>query len=62
MKTMFDKMIEKAISRKLMAWLVATGLMFIDKIDGDQWILVTSLYIGTQATIDGVAKLLEAKK
>jgi hypothetical protein len=53
-----DKIITKIISRKLLAWLTATALLaFNAGLDADNWIIVTSIYIGGQTVVDAVEKL-----
>jgi hypothetical protein len=49
---------EKVISRKFLAWITATGLLaFTSNLDADNWIIVTSIYIGGQTVIDAVDRL-----
>ena len=43
-----DRLVEKAISRKFMVWLTATS--------GD-WVMISAIYIGGQAIIDGIARM-----
>ena len=52
-----DKLVEKAISRKFLVWLTATGLMVTSGLESGDWIIVSALYIGGQTVIDGIAKL-----
>ena len=57
-KGFLDSIVEKAISRKFLAWLTATGLLaFGAGLDADNWIIVTSIYIGGQTVIDAVERL-----
>ena len=53
-----DADIGKFVSRKLLVWVVTTGLLFADKITGDQWISISLAYIGIQ----GVASIASAWK
>lgn len=53
-----DRCMEKVISRKFLAWITATGLLaFTSNLDADNWIIVTSIYIGGQTVIDAVDRL-----
>lgn len=53
-----DRITQKVISRKFLAWLVATLLLLVsDNLSGDQWVTITALYIGGQTVIDSVATL-----
>ena len=46
MKEVLDKGLSKLASRKLLVWLTATALTFADKIDGENWVAVSLVYIG----------------
>jgi uncharacterized membrane protein YidH (DUF202 family) len=57
-KGFLDNITEKVISRKFLAWLTATGLLaFGAGLDADNWIIVTSIYIGGQTVVDAVERL-----
>jgi hypothetical protein len=57
MKHIIDRALNKLISRKLMAWGTATGLLlFADLASGD-WVIITCVYIGGQTVVDTVARL-----
>ena len=57
-KSFLDNIVEKAISRKFLAWLSATGLLaFGAGLDPDNWVIITSIYIGGQTVIDAVERL-----
>ena len=57
-QAMLDAFAERFVSRKLLAWLTATGLMLSGSgLTSSDWVIVTTTYIGTQAAIDAVAKL-----
>ena len=49
-----DKVLEKAISRKLVVFLTATGLLAWSDLDPDTWGLVAIVYVGGQSVIDAV--------
>ena len=49
-----DKLLEKAISRKLIVFLTATGLMAWSDLDPDTWGMVAIVYVGGQSVIDAV--------
>ena len=52
MKAFADKHVERLISRKFLAWTTATGALFGGALDGDNWVAVTLVYIGSQAMVD----------
>jgi len=61
MKHIIDKGMEKLVSRKLLAWATATGLLlFADLASGD-WVIITCVYIGGQTVVDTVARLRGVK-
>jgi|TARA_R110000737_G_scaffold330680_1_gene346536 hypothetical protein len=47
-----DSKLSKFISRKFLVWLSSSGLLLANKIDGEQWVYISMIYIGTQAVID----------
>ena len=57
MKHIIDKGLNKLISRKLLAWATATGLMAFAGLESADWVIITCVYIGGQTVIDAVAKL-----
>ncbi len=50
----FDVMLSKVISRKLLVFLVATGLFAWFGLDPDTWGLIAMIYVGGQSVIDTV--------
>ena len=50
--SLIDKILEKAISRKLLVFGVATALMIWSTLDPDTWGLIAMMYIGGQSAID----------
>lgn len=52
-----DLTLEKLVSRKLLVWATATGLMFTSHIDSGDWLILSALYIGGQSVIDAIVKL-----
>ena len=60
-EAIIDRLSERLISRKFLAWITATLLLaFTSNLDPDNWVIVTSIYIGGQTVIDAVAKLRDA--
>ena len=51
-KALLDKSVERLISRKFLAWGVATYLAATGALTSDNWVAVTLAYIGTQALVD----------
>ena len=51
-KAFLDRMVEKAISRKFLAWVTATVLAAYSHIDSSDWVAVTTMYIGSEALVD----------
>ena len=54
-KGMLDHVQEKSVSRKLLVFITATGLMWFG-LDPDTWAMIAAMYIGGQSVID-VAKV-----
>jgi len=54
LKHAVDSMLNKLVSRKLMVWLTATGLMLTETLplqSGD-WVAISLAYIGVQGLAD----------
>ena len=51
-KEILDRVLEKAISRKLLVFGTATGLMMWDGLDSETWGMIAIVYIGGQAVVD----------
>ena len=49
-----DKVLGKLISRKLLVFLTATGLMAYSNLDSETWGMIAIVYIGSQGAIDAV--------
>ena len=49
-----DKFFTKFMSRKLMVWLTATGLMLSERtpLDSSDWVAISLAYIGMQGLTD----------
>ena len=56
MKKVFDRAIERYLSRKLLVWLSGTALLLGNKIDGEQWVALALVYVGSQGLADIAAK------
>ena len=53
-RAMTDKVLGKLISRKLLVFLTATGLMAYSTLDSETWGMIAIVYIGSQGAIDAV--------
>ena len=53
-KGALDAIQEKLISRKLLVFLTATGLLAWSGLDSETWGLIAIVYIGGQSVIDAV--------
>jgi hypothetical protein len=60
-KEILDKGISKLVSRKLLVWLVATIGVPLQMIDGEQWLQISMVYIGSQAAKDFIIEYVKAK-
>jgi len=57
MRHIMDKGLEKLVSRKLLAWATATGLLMFADLASSDWVIITCVYIGGQTVVDTVARL-----
>ena len=51
-KGIFDRILEKAGSRKLFTFLTATGLMLWSNLDSETWGMIAIVYIAGQSVVD----------
>ena len=56
-RAILDSIVEKAISRKFLAWITATGLLAFADLTSSDWVTITAIFIGSQAVVDSVATL-----
>ena len=49
---MLDTVQKKLVSRKLMVWLTATGLMFNSNLASGDWVAISLAYIGIEGVAD----------
>jgi len=61
MRHIIDKGMEKLVSRKLLAWATATGLLLFTDLASGDWVIITCVYIGGQTVVDTVARLRGVK-
>ena len=47
-----DSKLDKFISKKFMAWIVATVFLGLEWCTNEQWYFITLAYVGLQAAID----------
>jgi hypothetical protein len=52
-----DRILAKAISRKLLVWLVSTVFLALGFIAAGDWLVLSAIYVGVQ----GAADLLEVR-
>jgi hypothetical protein len=62
MMPIIDKILSFTISKKLSVFIVATFLVFSEKLSAEQWVDVSIIYIGTQGVIDTFSKLIELRR
>ena len=56
-----DKFLQKWTSRKLMVFFISAFALFIGKLDGDNWVIVSTAYIGGEVILDAVTRLKGVK-
>ena len=52
-----DKILNNWLSKKLFVFFTATGLAIFGNLTSGDWVVIATVYIGTQGVIDAVAKL-----
>ena len=59
-KGWMDIIVEKLISRKLLTFATATGLLALSDLDSETWGMIAVVYIGSQAAVDIVKAYRES--
>jgi len=52
MAQIVDKYLHKFVSRKLLVWVTASGLLFAGGLSSADWTTLSLVYIGSQAAVD----------
>lgn len=52
-----DRVLNSWVSKKLFVFVVATGLAIWGNLTSSDWVIIATVYIGTQGAIDAVSKL-----
>ncbi len=61
MRAIIDKGLGKLLSRKLLAFGVATAALFTGWLTGGDWMTIAVAYVGSQAFVDVVERLTRAQ-
>ena len=59
-KGTLDKVLERAVSGKLLVWITAAGFTYAGTVDSADFVILSAIYIGSQGVIDAVSKLKAA--
>jgi len=52
MRHVLDRFLTKLVSRKLMVWMTACGLLMYSGLSSSDWVAISLAYIGSQGMID----------
>lgn len=61
-KGLIDRLLGRAVSRKLLVWATATTALFMGIVQPEQWMEICMVYVGSQAAVDMVSKYVKTKK
>ncbi len=57
MRQKLDKFLNNYLSRKLMVFFIASAGLFTGVLISADWVMIATVYIGTQGVIDAISKL-----
>lgn len=57
-----DKMQSKWISRKLLVFIVGSIALFTGKVQSEDWVIISSIYISLEGATTIVERILKAKQ
>jgi len=52
-----DKYLGKAISKTFTVFLIATAYLYLGKLNGSQWIVIATVYLGSTKVNETILKL-----
>ncbi len=52
MRHVLDKFLTKIVSRKLMVWMTACGMLMYSDLSSSDWVAISLAYIGSKGMID----------
>ena len=60
-KELVDKYLNKFVSRKLLAFIIATISLFLGNLISGDWVIIAAVYIGAQAATDIIKNIYKSK-
>ena len=60
-KEKIDLFLSRWVSRKLMAFVIASVALFSGSIESNDWVIVATMYVAVQGATDIVERLMKAK-
>jgi hypothetical protein len=60
-KELIDKYVNKFVSRKLLAFIIATVGLFLGNLLSGDWVVIAAVYIGAQAATDIIKDVYKSK-
>lgn len=61
MRKNLDQLVNKYVSRKLVVFFVGSWGLFSGTLTSGDWVIISSMYIGSQMAVDIVDRLIRAK-
>ena len=56
-KGFLDTWLMKLTSRKLLVWMTASGLAYAGYLTSGDWVIISTVFVGTQGAVDIVERL-----
>jgi len=60
-KEKVDLLLSKWLSRKLMAFIIASAALFFGNLESSDWVIVATVYIAMEGTTNIVERLMKTK-
>jgi len=60
-KEIMDKYVNKFVSRKLLVFIIATIALFIGNLISGDWVIIATVYIGSQTAADIVKDIYKSR-
>lgn len=56
-----DRLLSSWVSKKLLVFIIGSVALFIGNLESSDWVIIATVYIGSQAVVDVVERLIKAK-
>lgn len=60
-KQILDSLLSSWVSKKLLVFIIGSIALFIGNLESADWVIVATVYIGSQAVVDVVERIIKSR-